>query len=252
MLECKNLSKVYGGRKSQVATTAVKDVSIKIDRGEFVAIMGPSGSGKSTLLNMFGCMDKPTTGEIVIDKKRISDLREDELAIFKRRNIGFVFQDFNLLDSLNLKENVMLPLVLDGVKAQAMEERASKIMKVFDIEDIAQKYPYNISGGQQQRVAVARAVVNEPLIVFADEPTGNLDSKSSNSVMKCFTKMNVEMQTTILMVTHDAFAASYANRIIFIKDGNTAMEIVKSQGRRQFFDKILDCMAVLGGESNEF
>lgn len=252
MLESKNITKIYGGKKDDVSTTALSDVSIIIDKGEFVAVMGPSGSGKSTLLNMLSGMDKPTTGEIIIDGKNISSMSESEIALFKRKNIGFVFQDFNLLDSLTLRENVMLPLILDGEKGAVMEKKAEEIMSLLEIHEIGEKYPYNISGGQQQRTAISRALMNNPSIIFADEPTGNLDSKSSKAVMNCFTKINEELESTVLMVTHDAFAASYAKRILFIKDGKVNMEIVKNGTRKEFFDKILNCMAVIGGIENEF
>lgn len=252
ILEGKNITKIYGGPKDTTVTTALSEVSIKIEKGEFTAIMGPSGSGKSTLLNMLSGMDKPTSGNIMINEKDISSMNDHLLASFKRKNIGFVFQDFNLLDSLTLKENIMLPLILDGEKAETMEKKADEIMKRFEIHDIGKKYPYNVSGGQQQRTAVSRALMNEPSIIFADEPTGNLDSKSSKAIMDCFTKMNDELKSTVLMVTHDAFAASYANRILFIKDGSVNMEIVKKGSRKEFFDNILNCIAVMGGESYEF
>ncbi len=246
ILECRNVTKIYGGNMGEASTTALSDISIKIEEGEFIAVMGPSGSGKSTLLNILSCTDKSTSGDVIINEKEVDCMNEDEMALFKRRNIGFVFQDFNLLDSLNLRENIMLPLILDGIKAEVMEKKAEEIMKMFGIEDIKGKYPYNISGGQQQRAAVARAVMNDPLIIFADEPTGNLDSKSSRTVMECFAQMNETLKTTIMIVTHDAFAASHANRVLFIKDGNVHMEIVKSGNRKNFFDKILNCVAVIG------
>ena len=213
--------------------------------------MGPSGSGKTTLLNILSGIDKPTSGEIEIGGKNINSLNKDELALFRRQHLGFVFQEFNLLDSLTLKENIMLPMILDKRKTYEMETKSKEIMSLFEINEIANKYPYNVSGGQQQRAAVARALINEPAIVFADEPTGNLDSKSSKAVMKCFEKMNKEKAATILMVTHDTFAASYCKRIVFIKDGEINMEIVKKGDRKEFFDRILDCLAVLGGEKND-
>lgn len=240
--------KIYGGKKGTAPTTALCDVSLKIDKGEFVAIMGPSGSGKSTLLNLLSGMDKVTSGNILINGKDISTLNEESLAIFKRENIGFVFQNFNLLNSLTLKENIMLPLILDNKDPSFIEKRADEIMRLFDIEDISSKYPYNVSGGQQQRAAVSRALMNDPSILFADEPTGNLDSRSSKVIMNCFTKLNKDLKSTILMVTHDSFAASYANRILFIKDGNVHMEIIKKGSQKEFFEKILNCIAVNGGE----
>lgn len=248
VLEAKNIMKIYGGKKGTPPTTALCDVSLKIEPGEFVAIMGPSGSGKSTLLNLLGGMDRVTSGNIFINEQDISGFDESALAMFKRKNIGFVFQDFNLLDSLTLKENVMLPLILDNKDSNYIEKRANEMMQLLNIEDISSKYPYNVSGGQQQRAAVSRALMNSPSILFADEPTGNLDSKSSKSIMNCFTKLNKDLKSTILMVTHDSFAASYANRILFIKDGNVHMEIIKKGTQKEFFEKILNCIAVNGGE----
>ena len=178
-------------------------------------------------------------------------MSNEELALFRRRRMGFVFQEFNLLDSLTLKENIMLPLVLDKKENSEMEKLANQVIQKFGIEEAAEKYPYAVSGGQQQRAAVARAIINNPAIVFADEPTGNLDSKSSNAVMNAFQKMNENNKVTILMVTHDPFAASFCKRIIFIKDGSVNMEIVRKGERKQFFDNILDCLAVLGGEKSD-
>lgn len=251
VLNAKNLMKVYGGKNDENSTKALQNLEVKIERGEFVGVMGPSGSGKTTLLNILSGIDKPTSGTIEISGKNINILSKDDLALFRRQRLGFVFQEFNLLDSLTLKENVMLPMILDKRSAEEMEERAKEIMTMFEIYQIANKYPYNISGGQQQRAAVARSLVNEPAIVFADEPTGNLDSKSSKTVMNCFEKMNQEKNATILMVTHDAFAASYCKRIVFIKDGRINMEIVRKGDRKEFFDRILDCLAVIGGEKND-
>lgn len=251
VVDTKQLTKIYGGKNDSNSTHALNGVDVKIEEGEFVGVMGPSGSGKSTLLNILGGIDKPTFGNVKIMGKNIETLGKDELAIFRRKSLGFVFQDFNLMDSLTLKENVMLPMILDKIKPDVMEKKTKEIMKFFEIQDIANKYPYNVSGGQQQRVAASRALVNDPAIVLADEPTGNLDSKSSNNVMKCLSKMNECMNSTILMVTHDPFAASFCKRIIFIKDGNIHMEIVKKGDRKQFFDEILDCQAIMGGERSD-
>ncbi len=251
ILNVVNLNKVYGGRDEANTTHALNGLDLKIENGEFVGVMGPSGSGKTTLLNLLSGIDKPTSGKIEISDKNIISMSNDELSVFRRQKLGFIFQDFNLIDSLTIRENVMLPLILDKKNASEMEQKADKILSLFDIDNIASKYPYNVSGGQQQRTAVSRAVINDPAIVFADEPTGNLDSKSSNSVMKCFEKMNTENNTTILMVTHDSFAASFCKKIIFIKDGTINMEIVRKGTRKEFFDRILDCLAVLGGERND-
>lgn len=251
VLHAKNLMKVYGGKNEETATKALQNLELKVESGEFVGVMGPSGSGKTTLLNILSGIDKPTSGTIEIAGKNIHQLPKEELALFRRQRLGFVFQEFNLLDSLSLKENIMLPMILDKKNGQEMETKAEEIMSLFEINGIANKYPYNISGGQQQRAAVARALINSPAIVFADEPTGNLDSKSSKAVMKCFETMNVNKGATLLMVTHDAFAASYCKRIVFIKDGEINMEIRRKGDRKEFFDRILDCLAVLEGEKND-
>ncbi|WP_425448231.1 ABC transporter ATP-binding protein [Dethiothermospora halolimnae] len=248
VLETKGLIKVYGGKNESNTTNALNGVNIKVKRGEFVGVMGPSGSGKTTLLNILGGIDKATSGEVKINGKNIDDLNKNSLALFRRENIGYIFQDFNLLDSLTVKENVMLPMILDGNRSSKMENKSKVIMEFFDIYDIGDKYPYNISGGQQQRTAICRALINDPVIVLADEPTGNLDSKSSNNVMDNLKRMNEGRGSTILMVTHDAFAASFCHRVIFIKDGKIHMEIMKKKNRKEFFDRILDCLAVMGGD----
>ena len=251
ILNAENITKIYNNKGGKNATKALTGVSFTIDQGEFVAIMGPSGRGKTSLLNILSGINKPTSGFVEIVGKNINMMTEDELALFRRQNLGFVFQEFNLLDSLSLKENIMLPLILDKKSNEYMNKKADEIMNIFEIDGISEKYPYEVSGGQQQRAAVSRAVVSQPVIVFADEPTGNLDSKSSRSVMKLFSKMNKELKSTILMVTHDAFAASFCKRIIFIKDGNINMEIRSNGDRKEFFDKILNCLAGLGGEDND-
>lgn len=248
----KYLTKVYGGRGEANSTKALNGIDINIEKGEFVGVMGPSGSGKTTLLNILSGIDRPTSGEVEIDGAAISSMNADKLALFRRRKLGFVFQEFNLMDSLTLKENIMLPMILDKRKAEEMERKADEIMGLFDILGIAEKYPYAVSGGQQQRCAVARSLVSDPAVVFADEPTGNLDSKSSRAVMKCFEKINSERAATILVVTHDPFAASFCKRIVFIKDGAVHMEIVRKGERKEFFDSILDSLAIIGGEKNDF
>lgn len=248
VLNIKNLTKVYNAYKGAKEMVALDGVSLSVDKGEFLGIMGPSGSGKTTLLNMISGVDKCTSGDIVLDGKNISKLNKDQLALFRRKNIGYIFQDFNLLDSLTLKENISLPLILDKVGSKKIDLRVKELMEFFDIYEFKEKYPYHISGGQKQRVAAARALVNNPAIIYADEPTGNLDSKSANNIMNTISKMNSETNTTVLMVTHDPFAASFCKRIIFIKDGKIKLEIVSSGDRKKFFDKILEVQSVIGGE----
>ncbi|MDE5414328.1 ABC transporter ATP-binding protein [Alkalihalobacillus sp. MEB203] len=232
-------------------TRALDGVSLSIKKGEFLAIMGPSGSGKTTLLNLLSGMDKPTSGDVVIHAEEISNMTGDKLALFRRKELGFVFQEFNLLDSLTVKENIMLPMILEKKTAVYMEEKAQEMMCLFGIVDVADKYPYQISGGQQQRVAVSRALVNEPSIIMADEPTGNLDSKSSTTILECFEKIAKDYQTTVLVVTHDVFAASYCNKVTFIKDGRIHSHIVRKGTRKEFLDQIMDSLAVLGGRSHD-
>ncbi|MDO5521225.1 MAG: ABC transporter ATP-binding protein [bacterium] len=251
LVKATNLTKVYGEYKVENATKALNGVSLQVQAGEFIGVMGPSGSGKSTLVNILSGITAPTTGAVEIEGKEINQMDQDEMAVFRRRKLGFVFQDFNLLEHLTVKENIMLPMVLEKRPKEEMEQKASAIMKQFGIEHLENKYPYNISGGQQQRVAVSRALINDPILVFADEPTGNLDSKSANAVMNCFSDINEQNKATILMVTHDVFAASFCKKIIFIKDGQIAMEIVRKGTRKEFFDYILDCQAMIGGVSND-
>jgi putative ABC transport system ATP-binding protein len=251
LLTANNLTKVYGDNKGNYSTKALDGVDLKVDEGDFIAIMGPSGSGKSTLVSILSGITKPTGGTVEICGNRIDKMDTYEMALFRRRKLGFVFQEFNLLDNLTLKENVMLPMILDKKESHVMNEKALEIMKLFDIDQIGDKKPYQISGGQQQRAAVSRALVNDPAILFADEPTGNLDSKSANAVMSCFEKINQVRRVTVLMVTHDVFAASFCKKVIFIKDGKIFMDIARKGSRKEFFDHILECQAVVGGENND-
>jgi putative ABC transport system ATP-binding protein len=251
ILNAKNLVNVYGGKGKDNHTNALNGINLRINKGEFVAIMGSSGSGKTTLLNVLSGIDKVTSGNIEISNESISSMPKNELALFRRRRVGFVFQDFNLLDSLTLKENIMLPMILDNKSDVDIEDKIYKVMSLFNISDIMNKYPYTVSGGQQQRVAISRAIINDPDIIFADEPTGNLDSKSAKIVMKCFQKLNLINESTILIVTHDAFAASYCNRVIFIKDGVINMEITKKGTENDFLDNILEHLAIIGGEKDD-
>lgn len=249
ILDAKNIVKVYGGASGEGAMTALGGISFSIKQGEFVAIMGPSGSGKTTLLNVLSGIDEPTSGETTISGKELHSMTGDELARYRRRQLGFVFQDFNLLDSLSVKENITLPMVLEKRTVAEMDEKVKSIASLFGIEEILHKYPYHISGGQQQRAAVSRALVNDPAIIFADEPTGNLDSKSSAVIMECFEKIIEELSTTILLVTHDVFAASYCHKVIFIKDGLIHSSIVKKGSRKEFLNQIMDNLAILGGRT---
>jgi putative ABC transport system ATP-binding protein len=251
VLNASNVVKIYKGMGKSNSKLALNGISLTIDNGEFVAIMGPSGSGKTTLLNILSGIDKLTSGDIEISGQSINVMTKNELALFRRQHLGFVFQEFNLLDSLTLKENVMLPMILDNKEPEDIQTKTNEVMSMFDIADIMEKYPYTVSGGQQQRVAISRAIINNPDIIFADEPTGNLDSKSSKNVMNCFEKLNTINKNTILIVTHDSFAASFCNRIIFIKDGLVNMEIRKEGTRKEFFDNILGCLAVIGGDKDD-
>lgn len=245
VLKADNIIKYYGAKDNAVSVQALKGINLQVNRGEFIGIMGPSGSGKTTLLNIFSGIDAATAGRVTINDKALSEMSDEELARFRRTNMGFVFQDFNLLDSLTIKENIMLPMVLGKEEAESMERKSSELMDFIGISEIAERYPYQVSGGQQQRCAVCRALITNPDIIFSDEPTGNLDSKSSKAVMTCFERMNDDREVTIVMVTHDAFAASFCKRIIFLKDGLLNMEIVRKGSRSEFFDTILDCLAVL-------
>jgi len=247
IINAKGLTKIYRSSISAGEVTALDGVDLAVHPGEFIGIMGPSGSGKTTLLNLLSGVDSATSGEIFINNNDITKMKRDELALFRRQNIGYIFQDFNLLDSLSVKENIALPLILDKVTPKAIEERVGKLLNFFGIADLASKAPYNISGGQKQRVAAARALVVDPAVCYADEPTGNLDSKSSTNVMEMLTQMNEQSGATILMVTHDAFAASYAKRIIFIKDGKITLQINRAGERREFFDKILETLSHVEG-----
>lgn len=245
VLKADNIVKYYGAKDNEISVQALKGINLQVNKGEFIGVMGPSGSGKTTLLNILSGIDSATAGNVLINEKLLSVMSNEELALFRRSNMGFVFQNFNLLDSLTIKENIMLPLVLGKEEPGSMERKCKELMDFVGISDIAEMYPYNVSGGQQQRCAVCRALINNPNIVFSDEPTGNLDSKSSRAVMTCLERMNNDREATIVMVTHDAFAASFCKRIIFLKDGLLSMEIVKKGSRSEFFDTILDCLAVL-------
>lgn len=248
VLECMKLTKIYDAYKKVGSVKALKGISFGVEEGEFLGIMGPSGSGKTTLLNILSGIDNATNGEAFIKGKNIIKMKRDELALFRRRNVGFIFQDFNLLESLTVKENIGFPMTVDKVKPEIIESKASELLNFLNLKEIENSYPYNISGGQKQKTAVARALAVNPSIVFADEPTGNLDSKSSRNIMDTFNKINEERKTTIVMVTHDPFAASFCTRIIFIKDGEIKLEINSDGDRRRFFDKIIEAEGAIGGD----
>ncbi|HBL8529367.1 TPA: ABC transporter ATP-binding protein [Clostridioides difficile] len=246
ILTVNNLSKVYG---KKIIFNALNDINFSIEDGEFVGIMGPSGSGKTTLLNMISTIDKPTTGTMELKGKNPLLLRGEELALFRRRELGFVFQDFNLLDTLTIGENIVLPLTLDKVSVKEQDERLNEVSTILGIKDLLGKRTFEVSGGQAQRSAIARALINNPSILLADEPTGNLDSKSSKVVMELFQKINKENKVTTMMVTHDPLAASYCSRILFIKDGSIYNEIYKGSSREQFYQEIMDVLTLLGGDN---
>ena len=250
VLSVRNLEKVYGGRGAQ--TRALDDVSLDVERGEFVAIMGASGSGKSTLLNCVSTIDSATSGRILVDGADVSSMRGRDLARFRRERLGFVFQDSNLLDTLTARENVALPLTISRVAAGETLSRVEGVARRLGIEKCLDKYPYQLSGGQQQRVAAARALVTRPSLIMADEPTGALDSKSARLLLECLEQLNRELSATVLMVTHDSFAASYTGRVVFIRDGRVFTELRRGDmGRREFFDRIMEVVAMMGGEGSD-
>lgn len=250
ILEVKQLEKYYGNKGN--LTKAVNNISFDITKGEFVGIMGASGSGKTTLLNCISTIDRTTSGNIIINGKDITRMKGNSLNQFRREELGFIFQDFNLLDTLTAYENIALALTIQKVKAYEIDKRVHEVAKKLGINDILKKYPYQVSGGQKQRIACARAIITNPALILADEPTGALDSKSSRMLLESFENLNQDLKATILMVTHDAFTASYADRILFIKDGEIFNEIIKGDDtRKEFFDKIISVVTLLGGELND-
>lgn len=250
ILNVENIEKYYGNKGN--ITKAIDNISLRVEKGEFVGIMGPSGSGKTTLLNCISTIDKVTTGSIYIDSEDITRLKGKKLENFRKNKLGFIFQDFNLLDTLTSFENISLALTIAGKKGEEVKDIVNNTAKNLGIENILNKYPYEISGGQKQRVAAARAIINNPTLILADEPTGALDSKSAKVLLNLIEKLNKELEATILMVTHDAFTASYAHRILFIKDGKIFNELVRgSDSRKEFFNKIMDVVTILGGESRD-
>ncbi|TPE20647.1 ABC transporter ATP-binding protein [Clostridium perfringens] len=250
ILSVENIEKYYGNKDN--ITKAIDNINFKVDKGEFVGIMGPSGSGKTTLLNCISTIDNVTTGSIVINGKDITKLKSKQLEKFRRDELGFIFQDFNLLDTLTAYENIALALTIQGKKPKEIDDLIKKVAKSLGIDGILNKFPYQISGGQKQRVASARAIVTNPSLILADEPTGALDSKSARMLLDSFESLNKDLEATILMVTHDAFTASYAHRILFIKDGKIFNELVRgTDSRKEFFDRIIEVITLLGGDDRD-
>lgn len=250
VLEAKHVRKVYGSKGN--VYTALSNISLEIYEGEFVGIMGPSGAGKSTLLNVLSTIDNPTSGEVKIAGHDLEEMNEQEMSLFRREQLGFIFQDYNLLDTLSIRENIILPLALEKRPVAEIEAAVERISDVFSIRSILDKYPTEVSGGQKQRTAASRAIIANPRLIFADEPTGALDSKSAADLLESLRDLNENEKATILMVTHDAFAASFCKRILFITDGEIYTEIYRgSKSRKEFFQKILDILAKLGGNVND-
>ena len=247
ILKVEKIEKYYGNKDN--ITKAIDNISFRVDKGEFVGIMGPSGSGKTTLLNCISTIDTVTTGNIIINDKDITKMKSKQLENFRKDELGFIFQDFNLLDTLTAYENIALALTIQGIKPNKIDEKIKEIANNLGIMEVLNKYPYQMSGGQKQRVASARAIVTNPSLILADEPTGALDSKSSRLLLDSFEELNKDLEATILMVTHDAFTASYAHRILFIKDGKVFNELVRgNDSRREFFNRIIEVVTLLGGD----
>lgn len=250
IVKVNNIEKYYGNKEN--VTKALDNISFTIEEGEFVGIMGPSGSGKTTLLNCISTIDNVTAGEIIIDNDDITRLKGKKLEKFRMNKLGFIFQDFNLLDTLTAYENISLAITITGKKGKEIDELVKKAARSLNIEEVLNKYPYQMSGGQKQRVAAARAIVKNPALILADEPTGALDSKSARMLLNSIEELNKDLKATVLMVTHDAFTASYAHRILFIKDGKIFNEVVRgNDSRKEFFNKIIEVVTLLGGETKD-
>ncbi len=249
VLKINSLKKYYG--TSNNITRAIDGISLEVLEGDFVAIMGASGSGKTTLLNCISTIDNVTSGTIYVDGIDITNIKDKDLADFRREKLGFIFQDFNLLDTLTIEENIALSLIINKVNYKAIDKRVSVIAEKLGIKDILKKFPYEVSGGQKQRCACARALINNPKLILADEPTGALDSKSSRMLLETMNEMNEKLNATILMVTHDSFSASFCKRVLFLKDGKIFNEIIKGdKTRKEMFNEILDVLTLLGGDFN--
>jgi len=250
LLKIEHIEKYYGSKS--VLTKAIDDISLNVNEGEFVAVMGASGSGKTTLLNCISTIDRVTSGHILLENTDITTLKGKELNRFRREKLGFIFQDFNLLDTLTAYENIALALSIQKKPAAEIDKAVKKVAEQLGISEVLQKYPYQMSGGQKQRVASARAIVTDPKLILADEPTGALDSKSAKLLLERFRYLNTECGATIIMVTHDSFTASYAGRVVFIKDGKIFNELNRgSDSRKQFFDRIIDVVTLLGGDMSD-
>ncbi|MCB2300287.1 ABC transporter ATP-binding protein [Clostridium tagluense] len=253
LVEVKNLKKIYSTRFGGNKVEALDDVSFSVEAGEYIAIMGESGSGKTTLLNILASLDKPTSGEVILAGKNITNIKESEISAFRRNHLGYVFQDFNLLDTFSIKDNIFLPLVLSGKDYKEMDSRLEPIANKLGIKDILEKYPYEVSGGEKQRAAITRAIITNPKLVLADEPTGSLDSKSAGEIMKLFSNINKSGQT-IVMVTHSTIAASHASRVLFIKDGKLFNQIYRgAMSNDEMYQKISNTLTLLttGGSEND-
>ena len=248
ILKVEQIQKNYGNKDN--LTKAIDDISFDVEEGEFIGIMGASGSGKTTLLNCISTIDTVSSGHIYLENQDITEIKEEEIAKFRRENLGFIFQDFNLLDTLTIEENIALILTINKVSEAKIEQRILEIARKLGIEGILKKYPYQVSGGQKQRCASCRAIVNTPKIILADEPTGSLDSKSARQLLEMMEEMNQNMKATILMVTHDPLSASYCSKILFLKDGRIFNKIQKGEKtRKDFYHEILDVLALLGGDT---
>lgn len=250
ILKVQNIEKYYGSKG--MVTKAINNVSFQVDEGEFIGIMGVSGSGKTTLLNCISTIDKVTSGHIYIGDKEITELNKKEIAKFRREDLGFIFQDFNILDTLTAYENIALALSIMKIDSKSIDARVEEVAKILNITDILDKFPYEISGGEKQRVAAARAIITNPSLVLADEPTGALDSRAAKMLLESLEGLNKTRNSTIIMVTHDPFTASYAKRILFIKDGKIFNEIIRGKdSRKEFFKRIIEVVSLLGGDQRD-
>lgn len=249
MIKVVNLNKDFKTNKNTFKI--LKEIDLEVKNGEFISIMGPSGAGKTTLLNILSTIDRPTNGKVYYDNRDVGTMKNKELSKFRRDNIGFIFQDYNLLDSMSIEDNIALPLVIANEKQSKIKTEILRLAKFFGIEGHLKKYPYELSGGQKQRVAAARALITSPKIIFADEPTGALDSKASSELLNCLKDMNEKFDVTIIMVTHDSFSASYSKKVIFMKDGKLNARIDSTGSRKDFYNNIMNLLTSMGGEVNE-
>lgn len=249
MIKVVNLNKDFKTNKNTFKI--LKEIDLEVKNGEFISIMGPSGAGKTTLLNILSTIDRPTNGKVYYDNRDVGTMKNKELSKFRRDNIGFIFQDYNLLDSMSIEDNIALPLVIANEKQSKIKIEILRLAKFFGIEGHLKKYPYELSGGQKQRVAAARALITSPKIIFADEPTGALDSKASSELLNCLKDMNEKFDVTIIMVTHDPFSASYSKKVIFMKDGKLNARIDSTGNRKDFYNNIMNLLTSMGGEVNE-